>query len=156
MLPGESERVRRENAEKVIEITKWAFVHAMSIIEISVKDAVRSIDPNILKSIETRKSGSRKRVFIYLRDVVKELENRESLSNVMYDNWVTLIIIRNLVVHNNAIADSDMVLHIDSVEIRLRAGQMIRGKLDFFIKLIDYAVESYRRTLEALLSSKSR
>ncbi|RLE53679.1 MAG: hypothetical protein DRJ26_03070 [Candidatus Methanomethylicota archaeon] len=36
----EVERLRKEDAERVIEITKRAFLHAMSIIEFSVKGAV--------------------------------------------------------------------------------------------------------------------
>lgn len=52
LSPEEIEGKRRENAERVIEITKWAFVHAMSIIEFSIKNAVKIIDTSMLKSIE--------------------------------------------------------------------------------------------------------
>ena len=154
----EIESRRRENAERVIEITKWAFVHAMSIIEFSLKDAVRVIDPSIMKSIETRKSKSRKRkrVFIYLRDIVEELKSKKCMSDEVHGNWVALITIRNLVVHNNAIADSNKVLRIGDMEIHLRKGRMLKGKLDFFVKLMDYAVEGYKQTLEALLTCSSK
>lgn len=133
-------------------------MHAVSIIEFSVKDAVRTIDPSILESIEARKSGSRKRkrVFIYLRDIVEELKNRKCLSDEVYGNWIALIAIRNLVVHNNAIADSNKVLCIGDMEIYLRKGRMLRGKLDFFVELMDYAVDSYKQTLEALLTCSSK
>ena len=154
----EIESRRRENAERVIEITKWAFIDAMSIIEFSLKDTVRVIDPSIMKDIETRKSKGRKRkrVFIYLRDIVEELKNRKCLSDEVYGNWITLITIRNLVVHNNAIADSNKVLRIGDMEIHLRKGRMLKGKLDFFVELMDYAVDSYKQTLEALLTCSSK
>jgi len=152
-LPREEiESRRRENAKRIIEITKWAFIDTMSIIEFSLKGAVRVIDPSIMKSIEARKSrGCRhERVFIYLRDIVEELKNRNCMSDEVYGNWITLITIRNLAVHNNAIADSNKVLCIGDMEIYLKKGQMLKGKLDFFVKLMDYAVDSYRYTLEAL------
>jgi len=154
----EIESRRRENAERVIEITKWAFIDAMSIIEFSLKDAVRIVDPSILKSIEARKSRGcrRKRVFIYLRDIVEELKNRNCMSDEVYGNWITLITIRNLVVHNNAIADSNKVLRIGDMEIYLKKGQMLKGKLDFFVKLMNHAVDSYKQTLEALLTCSSK
>ena len=158
LSPEEIESRRRENAERVIEITKWAFVHAMSIIEFSLKDAVGVIDPSIMKDIETRKSKGRKRkrVFIYLRDIVEELKNRNCMSDEVYGNWITLITIRNLVVHNNAIADSNKVLRIGDMEIYLKKGQMLKGKLDFFVKLMNHAVDSYKQTLEALLTCSSK
>ena len=74
----------------------------------------------------------------------------------MYNNWDVLIVVRNLVVHSNAVADRDEVLRIGDMEIHFRKGQMLRGKLDFFVKLIDYAVEGYRYMLEALSTCTSR
>lgn len=87
---------------------------------------------------------------------MKELKERECISGEVYSNWVTLIGIRNLVVHNNAIADEDKVLRVGDIETRLKEGQMLKGELGFFVKLIDYAIESYRHMLEALPSCKPR
>lgn len=148
--PEEVENLRRENAERVIMITKWAFVHAMSIIEFSIKNAVKIINPSILKSIEKRKSSGGKRVFIYLRDIVEELKKKGCICEKVYRGWDAVINIRNLVVHNNAIADRNKVLHVGDLEIELKEGEMVKRELDFFVMLIDHAVENYKRTLEAL------
>lgn len=76
------------------------------------------------------------------------------ISDEVYSSWNGLIRIRNLVVHNNAIADQNELLRIGDMEICLRERQMLREKLNFFVKLIDYAVDSYRYTLEALPTCK--
>ncbi|RLE53678.1 MAG: hypothetical protein DRJ26_03065 [Candidatus Methanomethylicota archaeon] len=89
-------------------------------------------------------------LLIYLKDIVEKLKRRGCISDKVYSNWARLIRIRNLVVHNNTVADRDEVLHIGDMEICLREGQALRGGLDYFVKLVDYAVDSYRYTLEAL------
>ena len=157
LSPDEIDRLRKENAERVIEITRWAFVHTMSIIEFSIKNSLEFINPSILRSIRTRKSKGRKhkRVHIHLRDIIKELKRRRCIGDDVYNNWLVLIEIRNLVVHNNTIADSDKVLYIGGMNIQLVKNQMLKGELNFFVKLIDHAIESYKQTMEKLPNCRS-
>ncbi len=158
LLTGRSGALKGEKAERIIEITKWAFIHSMSIIEFSVKNSLKQVNPDILNSIikKKKKHGRKgKRVRIYLRDIVGELKNRGCITDEAYKIWEALIEVRNAVVHNNAIADEDRAFQVGDIGIRFEKGRMLRGPLNFFTKLIEYAIENYKSILEILRKCRS-
>jgi len=62
---GRVEDLEGEKAERIIEVTKWAFIHSMSIIEFSVKDALKRVNPDILSSIISKKKSVVIEVSVY-------------------------------------------------------------------------------------------
>lgn len=58
---------------------------------------------------------------------------------------------RNLVVHNNAIADKDEAYTIGDLNVTLIRGKMTRGKLDFFVNLVEHSIESYNTWINNLV-----
>lgn len=81
---------------------------------------------------------------------MEELKDRGCITDEACKAWEALIEVRNSIVHNNAIADEDKTYRIGDAEIRFEKGRMLKGPLNFFIKLIEYAVENYKVTLKVL------
>jgi len=141
--PEEIQRKRQENAKRTIEITKWAFVHTMSIIEYSLKTLFGQISskcPEIENETE----------YLYLRKIIEKLKDAGYVDDKDWNSWRGLIDVRNVVVHRNAIPDKNCKHNICGIPVSFTKGQMLRGPLDFFVKLIECAIELYKRTLENL------
>ncbi len=145
------ERRRKENWKRVMQITKWAFIDALSSLEFSLKKMLETINPKVLSVIKERRRNKP----IYLRSIIKELHREGYVNDEAYNGWITLIEIRNCVVHNNAIPESNRTLYLNGLKIVFTRGQMLTAKLDFFIKLIDYAIKNYKRLVEALIEDRS-
>ena len=141
------ERMRKENWKRVMQITKWAFIDTLSSLEFSLKKMLETINPKVLSVIKERRRNKP----IYFRSIIKELHREGYVNDKAYNGWITLIEIRNCVVHNNAIPESNRTLYLDDLKIVFTRGQMLTAKLDFFVKLIDYAIKNYKRLVEALI-----
>lgn len=50
---------------------------------------------------------------------------------------------RNIIVHNNGIADKNVKYKINDLEIVFEENKMTKGKLDTFVKLTNIAVDLY-------------
>jgi len=140
-------RKRKENWKRVMQITKWAFIDALSSMEFSLKKMLEIVNPKVLSVIRERRRNKP----IYFRSIIKELHREGYVNDKAYNGWITLIEIRNCVVHNNAIPESNRTLYLDDLKIVFTRGQMLTAKLDFFVKLIDYAIKNYKRLVEALI-----
>ena len=134
------ERSKKENAERCILITKWLFIDSISSIEFSMKESIK-LCPNTL----FKKKGKR----VYLSSIVKKSKSIHLMGNDSIKAWNLILRVRNLVVHNNAIADQNGQYQIKDITISLIEGKMMKGKLDFFVKLTDMAVDEYYSWLKA-------
>ena len=92
---------------------------------------------------EMMRTGER----IYLRKIVREARNAEIIDESEYKVWKTLIAIRNSIVHNNAVADSNAECSLDGLEIVMIKGDMMKGKLNFFIRLLGITIDLYHDLL---------
>ena len=150
---AEIERMRRENAERVLEVTKWAFVFALSSMEHVLKELLKADErvasaQHLQRLRRTLLAGRR----VYLSTIVKSCREAEIISDEQHEVWKCLIEVRNAVVHNNAIADRDVVYRVGDLTVTFSKGRVLRGKLDFFVRLLKAAVEHYYMLLRALLA----
>ena len=152
----EKEKIKRENAERVLEITKWAFIDALSVIEYCAKVILKTVDTQRIKqlnaNLQIKMEKGKKRV--YLSSIMELSWNAEFIDDEQYQAWKGLWEIRNTVVHNNAIADKDVKYKIGDIEIVFIKGKKLKGRLDTYIKLLDTTVDLYLKWLETLLSNK--
>jgi len=146
-------RMRRENAERVLEITKWAFISALSSMEYALKELLKASDRAV--SIQQLQRLRRKLLEgkkVYLRNIVKSCRAVGIIDDEQYKVWECLIEVRNAVVHNNAVADKDAEYRIGNFTVTFSKGETLKGRLDFFVKLLQVAVEHYNKLLQALLA----
>ena len=156
-LPSdEIERLKKENAERVIEITKWAFVHTLSIIEYSTKEIIKKMSdeklssyPAIRKVKDKLQAGKK----VYLSTIIKEFKEGQLISDEEYDVWRGLIETRNIIVHNNAIAEETKSFKMfNEFRISFVKGKMLKDKLDFFIKLLDVAIDQHHQWIRSVIN----
>lgn len=141
----EFEQLREENAERILKITKWAFVSALSSIEYCLKETLKVARGRITSIPQLKElrrdllAGTR----VYLRRITRQCRRAGIIDDEQYRVWECLIEVRNAIVHNNAIADRNIEYRINDIMVTFSRGKMLRGKLDFFTKLLKIAIDQY-------------
>lgn len=134
-------RSRDENAQRCIEITKMQFISFISSIEYCIKETM-SLYPKHHLAKWCSKQQQRKRR-IYLGGIITESKRIGLIDKKEYESWDCILKVRNAVVHNNGIADHDKTYQINGATVSFFKGKMLRGKLDFFVRLTDKAIDLY-------------
>jgi len=139
--PYTFEEVKKETLERVMEITKWSFIHAVSSYEHTSKSTLTYYNyKEFHELISKLNSGQR----VYINDIMKESSKQEIISTSDYDKWKQIIFIRNCVIHNNAIADKTQHIKINNIEIDCEKDKMIRVKgNNVFVDLVDITTDLY-------------
>ena len=140
-------KLKQENGQRCIDQTKMLFIGATSSIEFCAKESVK-LHPKSTVGQAIIKLAAKRR--IYLSDVVRISSNQKLFSKQEKYKWDRLIWLRNILVHNNGIADTDDVYVIDAVKVNLKNGAMIQGNLDIFTNLVESSVELYNSWINSL------
>lgn len=136
------DETRRENAQRVLEVTKSAFVLSLSAFEFCAKQAL-AVSPGRLPPMNGR---------VYLRRVVRESVVARIIPNEDDHPWEGLIELRNTVVHNNGIAEKTSTYTIPgAAAICFVAGRMTQGNLKFFAEAQLWAVKAFGRWCEGIM-----
>ena len=139
------ERTRQENGERVILITKSLFIHCMSSIEYGAKETLTS-HPSLLPLGNSR---------IYLRRIM-ELSNMHSLITAEEKAlWIGAVEVRNCLTHNNGIADCTMACSFPDLTVQMSDGKMVRGTLDFFPRLTQWAIDAFGQWVLAIFEAST-
>ncbi len=150
----EIEQVRKENTERCIMATKWLFIGALSSIEYSMKETIKLYPKSKIYSWFSNRVKQGKRV--YLSGIIEKSVEYGLIDESKKHIWMCLIKVRNTVIHNNAIADENANYQIGDLIVSFREGQMLRGKLDFFVRLTDVVVNEYYHWLRQLININNR
>jgi hypothetical protein len=148
MSTEERGRIKKENAERCVMALRWLFIASLSSIEYSAKVSVASYEEGSpAKSLTKVKKGQH----VYLSDIMRNSKDCNLIDDDEYDDWQNLIFLRNCIVHNNAVSDSDRTFDIAGIRVAASAGEMIQGKLDFFAIVTGVAIERYFAWVKALI-----
>lgn len=128
---SEIEKTNKENTERIVEITKWLFIHCMSCIEHNAKEFAKQ-DPRF--SFSGR---------IYLKSIINQSLNLGLISQNDYDIWAKIIFIRNATVHNNSIYENNETLTLPSLTIQMHANQMLEGPLNIYLSLTEWIINAF-------------
>jgi len=149
MSTEEKGRLKEENAERCMIVLKWLFIASLSSIEYSAKISVASYgEGSPAKSLTKVKKGQH----LYLSDIMRNSKDFGLIDDDEYDDWQNLIFLRNCIVHNNAVSESDKIFDIAGTRVAASAGEMIQGKLDFFALVTGAAIDRYFAWVKALIS----
>ena len=141
---AETERGKEENAQRVIEIQKTIFVSSMSSFE-HVAKIYHQQKPNKLGKIKTR-SGR-----IYLWNIMDKSMKKKIIYKKDFKLWDGLIELRNSLVHNNAIAESNKTYNYPKCKLIFKKNKMVQGDLKLFPNLMDWmiaSIETWIRKIE--------
>lgn len=137
------ERSRRENGERVLTITKAAFILTVSAFEFSAKQAITT-KPGKLPTMEGR---------TYLRRIMAESLKAGIIPPTDATPWEAVSEVRNVLVHNNGIADRTVTYEMPlGPTVVLATGAMTQGNLRFFPELSLWCVEAFARWCDGYLS----
>ncbi|MFP4170415.1 MAG: hypothetical protein ACLFUV_05290 [Methanomassiliicoccales archaeon] len=146
--PRTEERVEMESQERCMEMTRYLFIGTMSSVEHSCKVGVDLYPSSPLSErLEELRSKGR---YIFLKGIIKESRGVGMIGPEEEKEWMDLMLLRNLTVHNNAVSDQQARLRIGDREFDLREGEMIWGELDTFIFLASRVVDRYHRWIMTL------
>lgn len=137
------EKIRAENGQRVIELTKANFILSLSSFEFCAKQAIVNF-PNRLDPISGR---------VYMRKVMEFSFNKGIISEDERDKWYAVIELRNSLIHNNGIAEVDLNFQLqENLFILMNSGNMINANLRFFPQVHLWAIEAFSRWCDAFLT----
>lgn len=134
-------RSREENAQRCLEITKMLFVFSISSMEHFAKETINIYPKHPLAQWFRKQQQQERR--IYLSGIMGQSKRTGLIDSKSLKSWDCILEVRNLIVHNNAIADRDRIYQIDGMTVSFVSGKMLRGKLDFLVNLTDKATDLY-------------
>lgn len=145
----ERERIKKENAERCVMALRWLFIASLSSMEYSAKVSVASYgEGSPAKSLIKVKKGP----YVYLSDIMRNSNGCNLIDDDQYADWQNLIFLRNCIVHNNAVSESDKIFDFAGIRVAASAGEMIQGKLDFFAIVTGVASDRYFAWVKELIS----
>jgi hypothetical protein len=148
------ESSRKENAKRCIMVTKWLFVEALSTIEYCMKETM-NLYPNNRLAKWYHKEKQQKKRWIYLRSIIEKSNQIGIVNDGDYECWNCIRDVRNSIVHNNAIANQNKTYQVGGTAVSFIKGKMLRGKLDFFVKLTDKAIDLYYLWITIVIKQKN-
>lgn len=136
----ELERSRKENWQRCNQLFRdLLFVMIMSTIEYSAKLTVEYYgDHPIAKRLRQTKRND-----LYLSDIMRNSHSENLLLDNVYDEWSTLINVRNCIVHNNSISHRNKNTSIGKLLIEEKKNEMLQGKMHLFLSLSEIACDKY-------------
>jgi len=141
--PAEVERSRLESAQRVISLSKAAFILSISAVEFSAKHAVAD-HPHCLTVPRGR---------VYLRGIIQESARAAMISRNMEHGWSGIVELRNMLVHNNAIAERTQTFELPSgPTLAFAEGRMMHGNLRLLPEVLLWTTNAFAAWAGAFLS----
>ncbi len=134
-----------EMLDRMISATRNLFVNVMSSIEKGARDCMR-----IYKTSEGRSRAMEKGGRMYLRDILVASGETGLLEDNDRECWKKIMMMRNLVVHNNAVSDRSDILELGELKISMRPDRMMKGPVSTYVILSSMASMMFYRWLTAM------
>lgn len=142
----EDKRIRHENGERVVLITKTLVIMSLSAFEFGAKQAV------LTRPGKVEFAGGR----IYLPKIMHASVQAGLIGPETCTCWEGLTKLRNCLVHNNGIADETATYtYPGGLTVALSNGRMTQGNLHFFPGLTNWATGAFADWCEAFLNLDS-
>ena len=127
-----------EFMERIVTVTRDMFVDTVSSIEKAAKDSVKAYKRSMLreKSMEGRN-------YLYLRNIIAASAEMSYISKEDFQEWEDILVMRNLVTHNNSVADRSKVFEINGLKLSMRPNRMMKGPPVTFVKLTSRVLDLF-------------
>lgn len=131
--------LENELTERIVTVTRDMFVDTVSSIEKASKDCLNAYKLQDLKNMSMIGKS-----YLYLRNIVSSSTELGLISKEEARDWESILLMRNLVTHNNSVADRSQVFEMDDLKISMRPGRMMKGPARTFIVLTDRVVDLFK------------
>lgn len=141
--PFQDEDAESQELERLMIVTRGLFTDTISSIEKAAKDCIPAYWMNDIKDMALKSSS-----YLYLRYIIYASAEKGLVSKEELKEWDSLFLMRNLVIHNNSVADRSMIFELDDLRISMRPDRMMKGPSTTFVKLSEKAVELFYNWLK--------
>lgn len=131
-----------EITERIVTVTKDLFVDTVSSIEKASKDCV-----NAYKLSGLRDRSMIGKSYLYLRNIISSSVELGYTTEDDGKEWDNILLMRNLVTHNNSVADRSMVFEVNGLRISMRPNRMMKGPSNTFVVLTDRVTDLFNEWL---------
>ncbi len=134
-----------EITERIVTVTRDMFVDTVSSIEKASKDCVNAYKLSGLK--ERSMVG---KSYLYLRTIISSSVDMGYTTESQGQEWDDILLMRNLVTHNNSVADRSKVFEVEGLKISMRPNRMMKGPSNTFVVLTDKVTELFKEWLTTI------
>ena len=134
-----------EITERIVTVTRDMFVDTVSSIERASKDCVNAYKLSGLK--ERSMVG---KSYLYLRTIISSSVDMGYTTESQGQEWDDILLMRNLVTHNNSVADRSKVFEVEGLKISMRPNRMMKGPSNTFVVLTDRVTELFKEWLTTI------
>ena len=134
-----------EITERIVTVTRDMFVDTVSSIEKASKDCVNAYKLSGLK--ERSMVG---KSYLYLRTIISSSVDMGYTTESQGQEWDDILLMRNLVTHNNSVADRSKVFEGEGLKISMRPNRMMKGPSNTFVVLTDRVTELFKEWLTTI------
>jgi len=132
-----------QDAERMMIVTRGLFTDTMSSIEKAAKDCIPAYWMNDIKELALKNNS-----YLYLRYIIYASAEKGLVSKNELKTWDDVLLMRNLVIHNNSVSDRSCVFEMGELKISMRPDRMMKGPSNTFVILSEKAVELFYRWLK--------
>jgi hypothetical protein len=143
------EGLGNEMMERIVTVTKNLFVDVVSTVEKTSKEAVTIYSLEKLKDISMKNSN-----YMYMRNILSASQELGLIDKAAMEEWDDIMVMRNLVAHNNSMSDRSKKFTISDITISMRPGRMMKGPLNTFLVLSERTITLFYEWLNSIDSSK--
>ena len=140
-----------QETERVMIVTRGLFIDVLSSIEKAAKDCIPAYWMNDIKEAALKDNS-----YLYLRYIIYASAEKGLVSEDRLKEWEAVLLMRNLVIHNNSEADRSAVFEMDDLKISMRPNRMMKGPTTTFVKLSEKATELFYEWLKAVNEAYKR
>ena len=144
----DDEGLGNEMTERIVAVTKNLFVDVVSTVEKTSKEAVSIYSMEKLKEMSMKNSN-----YLYMRNLLSASQELGLIDKGAMEEWDDVLVMRNLVVHNNSISDRSKKFMISDITISMRPGRMMKGPLNTFLVLSERTIVLFYEWLSSIDSS---
>ena len=83
------------------------------------------------------------RNYLYLRNIIAASVEMSYISKEDFQEWEDILVMRNLVTHNNSVADRSKVFEINGLKLSMRPNRMMKGPPVTFVKLTSRVLDLF-------------
>ena len=85
--------------------------------------------------------------YLYLRNIISSSVELGYTTEDDGKEWDNILLMRNLVTHNNSVADRSMVFEVNGLRISMRPNRMMKGPSNTFVVLTDRVTDLFNEWL---------
>ena len=140
-----------QETERIMIVTRGLFTDVMSSIEKTAKDCIPAYWMNDIKERALKDNS-----YLYLRYIIYASAEKGLVSKEQLKEWDAVLLMRNLVMHNNSESDRSEIFELDDLKISMRPNRMMKGPTTTFVKLSEKSVELFYEWLKAVNEAYKR